>query len=218
MQDIGKNLLKLREDNNLTQAEMAKRLGVSRQTISSWESGRTVPGANIIQEIRDIFDIDLLEGQRLEGFSVFKTVKKKQNMAARRWMLAATFLLSTGHLVGVFMGKLSFPSWLSCPSLFLFFHFIFHVCFGYCIRNNDYSLISGYNKEKDSDEMVAAVLNSVWLFTGLQAVICNILFFGIYFIEGSESKRLFHIVLSVVFVSFVVLIMLVSKYKYARKS
>ena len=63
MESIGNKIFKLRETHNLTQAEMAERLGVSRQTISSWESGRTFPGANMLQEIQDSFGVDLLMEQ-----------------------------------------------------------------------------------------------------------------------------------------------------------
>ena len=218
MQDIANNLLKLREAKNLTQAEMAERLGVSRQTISSWESGRTVPGAHILQEIRNVFGIDILGDPDFDDYaSAHNTRVQAQNMTVKRCLLAATVLMSIAHFVGAFSGKASFPNLLSCPILFLFIHLFFHIAFGYCIRNNDYSMIAGYNKETDSDEMAANVLNTTWLFTGIQAVICNILFFGIWFIEENETKRTFSTVLSMVFISFVVIIAFVTKYKYTKK-
>ena len=39
--DIGKKLKEKRQEANLTQKELAEILHVSRQTISSWEVGRT---------------------------------------------------------------------------------------------------------------------------------------------------------------------------------
>ena len=39
MSDIAKNIKKLRMDRGLSQAQLAEKLNVTRQTISSWERG-----------------------------------------------------------------------------------------------------------------------------------------------------------------------------------
>ena len=41
--NIGEYLKKLRLKNDLTQTEIAKRLGVSERTVQNWESGTTIP-------------------------------------------------------------------------------------------------------------------------------------------------------------------------------
>ena len=41
--NFANNLKKLRKDNNLSQEELALELGVSRQSVSKWESGQTYP-------------------------------------------------------------------------------------------------------------------------------------------------------------------------------
>lgn len=38
---LGNNLFKARKKKGLSQEEVAERLGVSRQTISKWETGET---------------------------------------------------------------------------------------------------------------------------------------------------------------------------------
>lgn len=43
MPSIHENLKQLRRARNLTQEDVADRLGFARQTISSYESGRTQP-------------------------------------------------------------------------------------------------------------------------------------------------------------------------------
>lgn len=40
---IGKYLKKLRTEHNLTQEELALKLHITRQAISSWENGRFIP-------------------------------------------------------------------------------------------------------------------------------------------------------------------------------
>ena len=45
----------LRQVNNLTQAEFGKRIGVSQDTISLWEQGKSIPAAEHIVLIVEIF-------------------------------------------------------------------------------------------------------------------------------------------------------------------
>lgn len=50
---------KIRIDNNLTQMELAKILGVSDKTVSSWENGNTTPDSETIKKICSEFGISL---------------------------------------------------------------------------------------------------------------------------------------------------------------
>lgn len=49
--NIGKRIRKQRIDSGLTQAELAAKLGVSRATISSWETDRTEPAMQDVQAL-----------------------------------------------------------------------------------------------------------------------------------------------------------------------
>lgn len=52
-------LLNLRKNNNLTQDEMAKKLFVTRQAVSRWENGETIPNVDTLKLISNIFDISI---------------------------------------------------------------------------------------------------------------------------------------------------------------
>ena len=41
--NLADNLKKLRKDNNMSQEDLAEKLGVSRQSVSKWESGQAYP-------------------------------------------------------------------------------------------------------------------------------------------------------------------------------
>lgn len=43
-----KTLKALREDANLTQREVAERLGIAQSTIGNWDQGRTLPELSVI--------------------------------------------------------------------------------------------------------------------------------------------------------------------------
>ncbi|RIJ48337.1 transcriptional regulator [Maribellus luteus] len=63
-----KNRLKIeRAVKNLTQDDLAKQIGVSRQTINSIETGRYVPSTVLALKISDIFEKTVNEIFELEN-------------------------------------------------------------------------------------------------------------------------------------------------------
>lgn len=49
--NIGRLIAKKRKEKNLTQAQLAKNIGVSNKTISKWETGKCMPDYSVIQEL-----------------------------------------------------------------------------------------------------------------------------------------------------------------------
>ena len=58
---IGNNIKKLRKENEVKQAVLAYSLNLSRQTLSSYERGITLPNIFILIQIADYFGITLDE-------------------------------------------------------------------------------------------------------------------------------------------------------------
>ena len=56
---LHENLKILRKQKGLTQEELAIRLHVVRQTVSKWESGRSVPDADSLAKIADALDVPI---------------------------------------------------------------------------------------------------------------------------------------------------------------
>ena len=57
----GKFLQELRKENGLTQEQLAEQLGVSRRTVSRWETGSNMPDMDILIELSDFYAVDLRE-------------------------------------------------------------------------------------------------------------------------------------------------------------
>lgn len=57
--NLSENLKKIRKDNNLSQEQLAEKLGVSRQAISKWESGTAYPEMEKIIQLCDKFDMNI---------------------------------------------------------------------------------------------------------------------------------------------------------------
>ncbi len=66
--DILKNKIKVfRAMHDLTQEDLARRVGVSRQTINSIEKGKYVPSVLIALKIAKVFNVNLEEIFYIEG-------------------------------------------------------------------------------------------------------------------------------------------------------
>jgi len=57
--DIGSIIRKARQEKGLTQEAAAEALGVSRQTISNWENGRTYPDILSVIRMSDVYAVSL---------------------------------------------------------------------------------------------------------------------------------------------------------------
>ena len=59
--NIGEKIRNAREENNLTQAQAAESLMVSRQTISSWENGKSLPDILSVIRMSNLYQMSLDE-------------------------------------------------------------------------------------------------------------------------------------------------------------
>ncbi len=57
--NLSDNLKKIRKDNNLSQEDLAEKLGVSRQSVSKWESGLAYPEMDKVLELCKIFNLNI---------------------------------------------------------------------------------------------------------------------------------------------------------------
>lgn len=75
---IDEKLMKLRKENAWSQEEFAEKINVSRQTVSKWELGQTVPDTENLSKIAKIFGVsvnDLLD----ENTNTFEEKSKINN-------------------------------------------------------------------------------------------------------------------------------------------
>ena len=75
--ELGKNIVKIRKDNKLTQDDLAEKYYVTRQTISNWENGKSYPDLETLVKISDDFNISL-DVLLKEDNKMVKDISKKQ--------------------------------------------------------------------------------------------------------------------------------------------
>ena len=66
---IGKFISKLRKEKNMTQEQLAEKLGISAKSISRWETGRNMPDLSLLQSLCEILGVsinELLNGERIK--------------------------------------------------------------------------------------------------------------------------------------------------------
>ncbi|MDO4902506.1 MAG: helix-turn-helix transcriptional regulator [bacterium] len=76
---FSQNLRKLRESKNLSQEQFADKIGVSRQSVSAWESGKSSPEIEKASQIAKFFSIsiDQLVGEVYDNNQTGKLDKKE---------------------------------------------------------------------------------------------------------------------------------------------
>ena len=65
---IGKFIAALRKEKNMTQEQLAEKLGTSNRSISRWENGKTMPDLSMLPLVCEVLEIsieELLNGERL---------------------------------------------------------------------------------------------------------------------------------------------------------
>lgn len=65
----GRFIARLRKEKNMTQNDLAKKLGITDRAVSKWENGRGMPDISLLMPLCELLDIsinELLSGERLD--------------------------------------------------------------------------------------------------------------------------------------------------------
>lgn len=82
---IGKFIASCRNDQGMTQAVLAEKLGISDRAVSKWETGKSLPDAGIMLELCELLNInvnELLSGEKIMTEAYNK--KAEENLLAMR--------------------------------------------------------------------------------------------------------------------------------------
>ena len=111
---LGENLKALRKQKGMSQEVMAQQLNVVRQTVSKWEQGLSVPDAQMLTRIAELFEVPVssLLGESIEENVNINEIAVQlavlnQQLAARRGrtrkivriVLIAAAALSAGYIL-----------------------------------------------------------------------------------------------------------------------
>lgn len=104
--DFGEQLQIRRKQLNLTQAQLAQKLHVTRQTVSRWETNATYPNLDILVEMSDFLDLSLDKLLKGSDSKMVETISKDVRLKQRyrKWLISIGILFL---LLLVFLGVLS---------------------------------------------------------------------------------------------------------------
>lgn len=78
--NLSENLKRIRKENNLSQEQLADKLGVSRQSVSKWESGLAYPEMDKVLQICKMFNLNIDELLNQNIKEVNETKQSKNNI------------------------------------------------------------------------------------------------------------------------------------------
>lgn len=99
--NIGETIRKYRKDRNLTQEEMANRLGVTAPAVNKWENGVSYPDITLLAPIARLLDISpdiLLSFQKELTGEEIETVVKEVERACKNRSCEEVFQMIRGYL------------------------------------------------------------------------------------------------------------------------
>ena len=104
---IGSYIAQKRRGQNLTQEQLAEKLGVSNKTISKWENGKCMPDYSIIQKLCEVLNVtlaELMDGEDAAESSVraydeeqiLDLIRRTQELERQRQILSGSVLIVLG--------------------------------------------------------------------------------------------------------------------------
>ena len=103
----GKFIAHKRKEKNLTQEQLAEKLGVSNKTVSKWETGKCMPDYSVVKALCDELEItvaELMDGEASDERSVrtydeeqiIDLLKRTQNLEKQKNLLYGILLIVMG--------------------------------------------------------------------------------------------------------------------------
>ena len=115
---IGSYIAKKRREKNLTQEQLAEKLGVSNKTISKWENGKCMPDYSIIEQLCKELSVtlsELMDGEDAAEDSVrvyddeqiLDLLRRTQELERQKGILYGVILIVLGIACNAMSGTVS---------------------------------------------------------------------------------------------------------------
>ena len=103
----GKLIAKKRKEQNLTQEQLAERLGVSNKTISKWETGKCMPDYAVVKSLCEELKVsvsELMDGEEADDKSIrvyddgqiLDLLRRTQELEKQKGMMTGVILIVMG--------------------------------------------------------------------------------------------------------------------------
>lgn len=189
---FGDKLVELRKKNGYSQEELAEKLGVSRQSVSKWESNNTYPETDKIVQIANIFDCSMDDLINDKITDVETTLRKNKNNIYNMWDSLLEFITKTINM----FSKMKFLDGFKCIIEMIIVALILALL-GRIICSAASSAISNifsflsYNHVLKIKDILESIFDLIWLIIAVIALVhtFKIRYLNYYDKENSEKEN-----------------------------
>ena len=96
---FSERLKREREKKGWSQAELAEKIHVSRQSVSKWETGKNYPNIEVIIDLSDLFGITIDELLRSDEELKEKVIQDSKQLAYPKWKVFFDSVFLLGALL-----------------------------------------------------------------------------------------------------------------------
>lgn len=192
---FGDKLLELRKKNGLSQEELAEKLGVSRQSVSKWESNQTYPETDKIIQIANLFDCSMDDLINDKITDVDFTLRSNKNNINNIWNSLLDFISDTVNM----FSNMSFADGFKCVIELIILSFLLTIL-GHIICNSASDIIANIFRFLSIDnrsilrEVVKSIFHLIWFILSIITIIYSFKIkylndYKINHIEPKEDKK-----------------------------
>lgn len=108
MAKLNENIKKYRMENDLTQQEVADQMFVTRQCISRWESGKTLPDINSLEKLANIYNCsinELIDTTEVTEIALNEAIKNTKSRRVIFTSILISVLAITLSIFGIILAK-----------------------------------------------------------------------------------------------------------------
>lgn len=166
---VGEKISVLRKESGISQEKLAELVGVSRQAVTKWESGKGNPDTENLIRISEIFGVSLDElcGVCSEKAKPEPKIHIMGHILALVSLLILTAYCIIGGITKVFSGEIL----ILLLILAIPMHCFTHLVFWGMVKSGEFSMLAGYdNSIKYDTEMMKRYVAGLDFMTGFETV------------------------------------------------
>ena len=186
---FGDKLIILRKKNGLSQEELAEKLGVSRQSVSKWESNNTYPETDKIVQICNLFDCSMDDLINDKVTDVEGSLRKNKNNFNEVWDSLLEFITKSINM----FSHMKFTTGLKCViEMFIIAFLLWLVGLAVCgISSNIIAnLFSFFGTRTTSiiENVLSGVFNILWFVIAVITLVHTFKIRYLNYYDDSENK------------------------------
>lgn len=175
---FGENLARVRKEKGLSQSALAASLCLSRQAVSNWERGKSLPDLEMLSLIASAL-----------GVTASELLEEKTGDALRISLLPYWLNLAAAavHTVLAACGLVNFLAVTLVPWMGVIMMSIVALSFRAMFRSGNYDMLAGFNSKKDSVPATRRQMYWLHLLLELLTGAFQLLFTVLYFLPPGEQ-------------------------------